>query len=402
MIPINDIDSFLYFGYFQDYKNDNYSLNYSNINPQLFRELSERELIEQGYGLFLEAIESNFKNNQIHVVPVSGGLDSRAILASLLEFTDSSNIYTYTFGTPGTLDYDIGNKIAEHVKTKHFKIPLTNYNYNMDELIDVSKKINHQTVLFHHPPMNELESRFSNSIIWSGFLGDVITDARFVKHGDSTSLVEKYVAVEQYQKELLMVKDKTLKSIMKNITIKNNEKLSKYEFLNYENRQLKFIAPHVLMNGFNYKTPFIYQPVFDFYNSIDNYYRVDQYLYKKILIEKFPGLFSLPSKNNLGLPISASETRVKLRNISYKIKRKFRYKNINTNYLDFEHSIREKKDLKNIIKENIYDLKRRNIIDWMDIEDIYIKHIDKKGNYSKALMILASLEIHLKSSATHI
>jgi len=54
-------------------------------------------------------------------------------------------------------------------------------------------------------------------------------------------------------------------------------------------------------------------------------------------------------------------------------------------------------DLKNIIHENIMDLKQRKIIDWIDIDSIWDRHINKKANYADALLVLASLEIHLKA-----
>jgi hypothetical protein len=38
-----------------------------------------------------------------------------------------------------------------------------------------------------------------------------------------------------------------------------------------------------------------------------------------------------------------------------------------------------------------------NIIDWLDIEDMLKNYLSKKGNYADALIVLASLEIHLKS-----
>jgi hypothetical protein len=43
------------------------------------------------------------------------------------------------------------------------------------------------------------------------------------------------------------------------------------------------------------------------------------------------------------------------------------------------------------------DLNQRNIIDWVDIETILNDHLAKKGDFSDALIVLASLEIHLKS-----
>lgn len=67
------------------------------------------------------------------------------------------------------------------------------------------------------------------------------------------------------------------------------------------------------------------------------------------------------------------------------------------NYLDFNEKIRTKKDLKDVISTNVMDLKQRNIIDWIDVEEILNNHLSKKGDFADALIVLASLEVHLKS-----
>ena len=67
------------------------------------------------------------------------------------------------------------------------------------------------------------------------------------------------------------------------------------------------------------------------------------------------------------------------------------------NYLDFNEKIRTKKDLKDVIINNVMDLKQRNIIEWINIEEILNNHLTNKGNYADALIVLASLEIHLKN-----
>lgn len=66
------------------------------------------------------------------------------------------------------------------------------------------------------------------------------------------------------------------------------------------------------------------------------------------------------------------------------------------NYLDFNEKIRTKKDLKDLICNNVVDLKQRDIVDWIDIEEILNNHLANKINYADALIVLASLEVHLK------
>lgn len=400
MYTTEELDSFLKLGYFLNYKNPHYSFDYSNIDKNRYKGLLEEDLMEIGSNLFMDAIEQRFENNKKHVVPLSAGLDSRAVLAGLLEFTETKNIYTYTFGTPGSLDFDIGNIIAEYVGTNHTKIPLTDYDYNLNEMIDISKRIGYQTMLFHHPDVQMLDKFYGGSIIWSGFLGDGLTDDKHVKNIGTPDFYYEFLEVERYQSKVELAFNSSDFNLLPYINLKDNIPLTDFENLVFENRQLKLNAPHVLMEGFEYKTPFLNKEIIDFYLSIDNSYRSNQYLYKKILQQDFPDLFSLPTKSNLGLPLGTGKLSLFKKRVENKIKRKFNKKFVkdrNVNYLNFDIAIGEKEDLTTLIKENIHDLYKRDIINWLDVRKIYRDHINKNNEYGKALLLLASLEIHLKA-----
>jgi len=396
---MKNLDSFLQLGYFLDYQNKDISMNISNIDKLQYKDIPELELISIGSKLLQESISFNFKNNQKHLVPISGGLDSRAILAGLLEHTEAKNIYTYTFGTPNTLDFDIGNFIAKKLGTKHISYDLTQYQYKMDELLDISNRIDKQTVLFHHPSIWQIDERFIDFTLWSGFMGDPI----FGSHLPSTisSDIDKaesfFIKKNKYVHSINLAKDINFKDLIQCNCI-SKTKLSLEEQLDFQNRQTKFIAPHVLMKGFEYKTPFLYQLLVDFALSVDNKYRKDQYLYKKILLNTFPKEFSYKTKTNYGLPLGVSNNRIFIKKVQNKILKTIGLsKGLGINYLDFNEKIRTKKDLKEIVSMNILDLKQRNIIDWIDIEQILNNHLLGKGNHADALIILSSLEIHLKN-----
>jgi len=399
LLSQNNLDSFLKLGYFLDYKNPNYYFDFSKVNKKKFKEKDIDILVKEGTEIFINAIQNNFEFNKKHVVPISGGLDSRAILSALLEFTEASNISTYTFGTPGTIDYEIGNKIATDLGTKHSNFSLINHRYKMEELLDISNRIDHQTVLFHHAPVWKLDELFNNHIVWSGFFGGQLFGEDYHENApnDINKAIEYYINRRAYQYDINLLSDK--KNPFKElIDIKNiDSKISIVELIIFFNNELKFIAPHVLMKGFNYKTPFIDQNMINFFLSIDNKYRTNQFLYKRILLERFPNMFLYPIKDNVGLSLKTAKPIVFSKKIYYKIKRKFTGYNPYVNYLDFDINIREKQDLKEIIRLNINDLYNRDIINWIDIRDIFQQHIERKGNYGKALILLTSLEIHMKA-----
>lgn len=95
-----NLNSFLKLGYFIKYRNEEFLLDFSHIDRSKYRDYSEDELVKIGTAKFMDAIANEFRTDQQHVIPLSGGLDSRAILAALLKFTPASHIKTYTFGTP--------------------------------------------------------------------------------------------------------------------------------------------------------------------------------------------------------------------------------------------------------------------------------------------------------------
>ena len=156
------------------------------------------------------------------------------------------------------------------------------------------------------------------------------------------------------------------------------------------------------MSGFDYKTPFLDSSWFNFILSVDNKYRKDTALYKKILLNSYPKLFNYPVSSHLGLTMNASSSEIFARKLSNKFKTEISkmypfFVNPKTNYLDFNEALRNKQDVKNTIYNCIMDLKFRKVVSWIEIDEIWKNHQNKSGDFADALIVLASLEIHLKN-----
>ena len=52
----------------------------------------------------IELIKEHYKKGEKIIIPLSGGLDSRAILAAALKCTPKKNIITFTFGEKGSFE----------------------------------------------------------------------------------------------------------------------------------------------------------------------------------------------------------------------------------------------------------------------------------------------------------
>ena len=399
-----NLKSFLKFGYFIDYKNTKVFFDIENIDRKKYIHYSEKELIDLGHSLFLEAVQRNFNTNTEQFVPLSGGLDSRFILSALLEFTDASSITTITYGSPGTFDFELGNKTAKKTGTNHLSIPLNNLKYDSDEILETARKFDLQTSLFFHPPLKILNNYVQNGDVWSGFMGDP---------GAGSKLKLPYSETLEQASDFFISKNNFC-STSKRISISPDEiipfmdrsdtksEISIDEELDFYNRQLKYIAPHVLYKGANFKTPFTDNEYFNFILSLPDEYRQNQALFKKILIQKYPEEFSVPVKNNFGRSLSASDSDIKISKLYYKLK-SIILGGIDpmTNYVDFSKELKTNSSLKDIVFQSVNDLKTRKIIDEIvDIDVILDEYHKSKNDHSIFLLLLASLELNLKAGLT--
>lgn len=403
----DNLNSFLSLGYFLDYKNPDISYDLKAI-PVLKEELSQYSLEElqiKCKEIWYQTFEEVYQKGE-HVVPISGGLDSRAILATLLEFTDASNISTYTFGTPKTYDYEIGNMVAKRFGTNHKSFSFNKYKFSTEKEVEVSQRIDHQTFLFHHPPLELLDQFYKDKMIWSGYIMDFIAGSYIPKNSENNIklALDKVFLKDRYVKSINLTNSNI--NIPSLYTLPsgqvNKEHLSYEEQITIFNRLLKNSAPHILYKGFKYKIPVLDSKFFNFFMALGDEHRNDTNFYNIFLQREFPKAFSIPVKSKHGLQLTTSNTRLNIRKVKNKVIKsvnKYYPKLVHphTNYMDFNYGIRSRKDLNDVIYSNIMDLKNRNIVDWIDIEDIYNSHMKKQANYADALIVLASLEIHLKA-----
>lgn len=400
------LNSFLKFGYFLDYKNPHYRFDLSGVNRDRYREVQEQELLEIGAHTTRDAIARLFRPGADHVVPLSGGLDSRAILAGLLECTDAGSLYTYTFGTPGTLDFSIGTHVAAKFGTRHTSIPLDEHVFSMGELLETSCATDHQTVLFSTVPLRVITREFHDHVHWSGAFagpptGNVLPEppSRSEVEAKQRFIDHKYTHVKS--RTLVSCNDEDLHRLLENRWI-DPDTVTYDEQLHLEFAQLRWIAPHVLPHGFKYRTPFLDRDWLGFMFSLDDRYRFGQSLYKKILLKAFPVPFGYRTKSHHGLWLGASKARIGFARVMGRLRRSVlgwrgSYGNPGINYIDFNSGIRERSDLRKIVFQNISDLGRRNIVDWIDFDGIWQAHQDGAADHADALLVLASLEIHLKA-----
>jgi hypothetical protein len=399
------IHSFLSFGYFLDYDRDDFPIDFSKIDHALYADLPEQELVRIGIDRLRESLRLQFQAGRDHVVPLSGGLDSRLIVAALCELTEARNIQTVTYGVPGTYDYDIGVLVGKHAGTRQSAIPINSFSYHEDELLDRARRMHGQVIVFHCPPLWHFDRLFGSSLIWSGYVGDAVAGSHLRERPSATQEEAKRRYVQRRRLIRSMRLDRASEEdLLPHLTVGTlpPTTLSYDEQLLFAEGVRKFTAPTVLLDGFQYRTPFINTPWMDFMFSIPAKYRLGERLLIKIGQQAFPDLFELPTKMTYGAPLgSRPELALAKRAVNKARKAVRRYiPAIGYGpilYDDFEERYRDSPGLIEIARRNLADLAARGIVDWLDLDKIWLDHQSRRGNFADALNALVSLELVLKS-----
>lgn len=300
VIPVQkDINNFLRMGYYLDYKNE------LLIRPKrIIIARDQRERLEQVDNI-LESIFSHiFSKRALDrvAIPLSGGFDSRLILSYMLRFKEARDIKTYTFGTPSTYDYEIGNMIAEIVGTNHFNIDMSSLKMSIDDVTYNSEKLNNQCMVIYSTPFHIIDSHFGRDLHYiSGFMGDPIAGSK---------IKETYSLEEAKSK---FISDNSITSF--NIPYVNSlidlpkTDLTMYENIDFHNRQSKYIKPHVTPNN-NYISPFIEKDFVNFMFSLPTIERKDCKFYRELCEYSNKSLFNLPLKDFHGLSKNTPKSRI--------------------------------------------------------------------------------------------
>ena len=377
--------------------------SYENlINKEAYSDSTEEELIAEGKKRLLGIIEKLYKPSSEIVVSASGGFDSRAILAGLLEFTEARNINTYTFGIAGGYDFEIGNEVCEYLGTKHTKLDLKQLDITTEMLEKISALSDGNANLFFSAHLVPMVEKFGRDIeYWNGYLGGEYAGSFLAAEPSSTyeEAIKNYFIREAKKLRLEAPSPEELSEFAKLITAEpeDKNKFSYDEQLDCYNKGERCWANHYFMSGYNYVTPFIEDEWIEFILSVPEKFRENKYIYKRTLRHSFPELFSLPVKVNSGLPLGASAMQIKIRKIKNKIASALGGSNPGINYMEIDKELRKESAIKGIIEKSLKDIEQRGIIEQEQVERLWNEHQSKEQDNSALLTHIASLDVVLRT-----
>jgi len=402
------VSSFLHFGYvprvLDDVDKQPWAMEGGLSSP--LKGVGESALVSEG----LKALESTFHNpgNGLHVVPLSGGLDSRAILAGLIRAGLREQIIAVTFGVPGNWDFDIGSLVATEAGVRHEAIDLNNIKLTQEVMEQTARRFDSWIWLFDAVYNGMVTHLFGKeATYWIGYFGDPLAGSHLPQK-DSNNWIQArdgFVRRGQFSRNLKVTHpDFEAEESLPDTPILNCSRLTYDEQLDFVLRQHSYIRPLVVPKEHRCRIPFVDKIWVDFMLGVPRKFREQQCLYKEILKRINPKLFSLPTKNQLGLSLFVPSWLPPLKKLCF-FPLSFGRRHLpslswppdpTNNYIDFENSLRKRGDIKELVRNNLMSLRERGIVDWINLEMLWEHHQKGKGNFANAITLLISLEINLK------
>jgi asparagine synthetase B (glutamine-hydrolysing) len=346
-------------------------------------------------------------NRVMHVIPLSGGLDSRAILGGLLENLPGSQIVSATYGIPGAWDFEIAKLITRKFGIRHEVFDLTNEKWDVDELIKAASNLRYPVSVHQYYVRRKINDHFGEDCVyWSGLMGDSLAGSYLPKtpNTDKRKAVGRFVntaPTPNYKSQLFQ--DEMIEVMLDKCPWNRlyNKKFTLDQQIDMGVRQNFLHRPIVIVDGFDFKTPFLTQTWGNFMINVPYKWLLDFYLYKRIITESYKELSRLPARGNAGMPIPAPKAVIVLGKViqrikPYIIRRDQFYSDPRTNYINWTASLRHRGSFQDSIYTTLQDLKMRQIFDDEDLDSWWQDHLDRKTDYTTLLMNLSSLELLIK------
>ena len=263
------------------------------------------------HNLFRQAVQMRIQKYPTSnlLVPLSGGLDSRYILATLMELVSPNRITAVTFGSLGTYDYEIGAQVAKVVGVKHVAYPLSVEDYRDPELLRNGLDAEGQVNFITEAPLRVFEEfEAHGTVVVSGFVGDAIMGSKAYQCvQDQRDVVVRDSLVDDRDLCAQFLDSDTIADGFYYETGEDSS-LTTFEQWFFVNHFTKYTNYCVFKNRnrLKYISPFIDYELCEFVLNIPREMRLKRAMYFRECCNRFPQLAGLPFKSYMGSALSAS------------------------------------------------------------------------------------------------
>ena len=367
---------------------------WDEITPQSGN-IDELEVAEELARLFSESVKIRSRAGERVGISLSGGLDSRALLAAMPD--RGYPIDASSFGTIDCDDVRIASMAARVKGARHHTFKLDSDNWLMPRLEGVWWTDGHFNLMHMHgiAGINILKDLFRINL--NGFLGDVVMGGSYLRNRTYLN--------KPFNKNIAALFFGCTPSVIKG-NLEKYSKLRTAEFYFLQNRGRRFIngGTQLVLTSIEQRKPFYGNQLIEFAYSLKDNMRFNSRIYKKMLLNAFPSYFKDIPWQKTGLPISSSELSTKValfkRRVEHKVyKEMSRFgleSNNKNNYTNYSKWIRQEPSrsfFNNVLKNpnSIY----QDYVDKEKVLELWDKHLQGE-DHAEDLCLHITFEIWLQ------
>lgn len=346
--------------------------------------LDFEDAIDQLGRLLINAVKKRFSADEKIGLSLSGGLDSRAILASI---NQGERVYAYTFGKDGCSDIEIAKHVAIKKGCRHTVYSLDTDNWLNGRFSGIWQTDGMLSLLHMHANEAIKKVKENVDIDLNGFAGDLICGGSWIINKGQR--ICAHTAKKKFGKNIIFD------------DIDNSFYHTEHEdpyFLNNRVRRFTNAGTILISNRIEQRKPFIDNELIEFIYSLPDSYREHSKLYNESLLAFFPDLYKTIPWQHTGLPISKTPHFFhRLKKVSLRGLAKFGFYNNPEQYTDYPNWIRTRETIElftKILKPGtaIYaNYHSENLL-----EKFLEPHIKKKQDYSEQICRAVTVEIWLQ------
>lgn len=368
--------------------------SWSEIEP-MKGPIDERDLVEELGRLFRQSVSGHVNNNERIGLSLSGGLDSRAILAAIPE--DYKSLHTFTFGQEGCDDIKIASKVSGIKGAKHHIFELNSDNWLLSRINCVWNIDGSVSLLHIHAHGREFFDEFRSYVDFNlnGFAGDLVLGGSYLRKNNLDKKIDS--------------------SIVKDITHSKMEisNFNKYYMINktdpyfINNRVRRFTNCGLIAasKSIEVRNCSWSNELVNYVYSLPDFLRYNSHIYKKMLLTIFPEYFIDIPWQRTGCPIASTKCFLRLKKFKNrvidKLKREsqrfgFDFRDLRQ-YTNYPKWIRQEPARSFFVK---YLLRKNSLYpEYIDRNKIhnYVKgHMGKRANYHNELCLALTFEFWLQ------
>lgn len=261
---------------------------------------TEDELAEEAGRLFIKAVEKRSKGPSKIGIPLSGGLDSRAVLAAMPDC--GYTLDTMTIGEKGSIEIPIAEKVAKLKGANHHVYMIDSNNWLQKRLegiwmTDGHKNLYHMHLIGAHKSMKEYFS-----VVLNGFGSYNISGGNLTEHVLNMKKTEFDVPIDKKTIASCYQCDEELIG-----SIDEYSDLNKIDFYFIQNGDRRFSNEVRYSSSLiQIRVPFYDNDFFEFCQSLPEAMKYEWKFYNKMLLKTFPEYFRNIPWSYTGVPISCS------------------------------------------------------------------------------------------------